>query len=92
MSLAPESCGRRFIPCDAVGPTQVVSVRSSGNLPLGPLPLRGDKALAKAARANWARFIKKVFAATPLVCRATVRIAAPPAAGGSSPGWLTGEF
>lgn len=37
-------------------------------MPLGPPPLSDDTAPAKAARANWARFIKKVFAANPLVC------------------------
>jgi hypothetical protein len=37
-------------------------------LPLGPPPLSDDTAPKKAARATWARFIKKVFAADPLVC------------------------
>ena len=35
---------------------------------LGPIPLAADSACAKTARGNWARFIKKVFAADPLVC------------------------
>ncbi len=37
-------------------------------LSLGPAPISDDTAPAKAARANWARFIKKVFAADPLIC------------------------
>jgi len=37
-------------------------------LPLGPVPLSDDTASGRAARANWARFIKEVFAADPLVC------------------------
>ena len=37
-------------------------------LPLGPPPLSEGTAPAKAARATWARFIMKVFAADPLLC------------------------
>ena len=37
-------------------------------MPLGPAPLSDDTAPTKAARSSWARFIKKVFAADPLVC------------------------
>ncbi|MHB8896858.1 MAG: transposase [Candidatus Geothermincolia bacterium] len=37
-------------------------------MPLGPVPLCDDAPHAKAARASWARFIKKVFAADPPVC------------------------
>ena len=37
-------------------------------LPLGALPLFNDTATAKVSRASWARFIKKIFAADPLVC------------------------
>ena len=36
--------------------------------PLGPIPLSDDTASAKAARGNWARFIKKVFEVDPLLC------------------------
>lgn len=37
-------------------------------MPLGPIPLSDDTACAKAARGTWARFLKKIFAADPLVC------------------------
>lgn len=37
-------------------------------MPLGPVPLSDDTASGKAARANWAQFITKVFAAEPVVC------------------------
>ena len=37
-------------------------------MPLGPIPLCDDAPHAKAARGTWARFLKKVFAADPLVC------------------------
>ena len=37
-------------------------------MPLGPIPLSDDTACAKAARGTWARFLKKIFAAAPLVC------------------------
>ena len=37
-------------------------------MPLGPVPLCDDAPHAKTARASWARFIKKVFAADPLEC------------------------
>jgi hypothetical protein len=35
---------------------------------LKPLPLADEAPHAKAARANWARLIKKVFGADPLEC------------------------
>ena len=37
-------------------------------MPLGPVLLSDDAPHAKVARASWARFIKKVFAADPLEC------------------------
>ena len=37
-------------------------------VPLDPIPLSDDTACAKVARGTWARFLKKVFAADPLVC------------------------
>jgi hypothetical protein len=37
-------------------------------LPLGSVPISDETATTKVARANWARFIKKVFAADPLLC------------------------
>ena len=37
-------------------------------LPFGPAPLSDDTPTARRMRASWARFIKKVFAAEPLVC------------------------
>lgn len=35
---------------------------------LGPSPLSEDTATAKVARANWARFIKKILEVDPLLC------------------------
>jgi len=37
-------------------------------MPPGPVLLSEDAPHAKVARASWARFIKKVFAADPLEC------------------------
>ena len=48
-------------------------------VPLGPIPLSDDTVCAKAARGTWARFLKKIFAADPLVCpdyRGPMRIVA----------------
>jgi hypothetical protein len=37
-------------------------------MPLGPAALSDDTPTARSMRANWARYIKKVFAADPLIC------------------------
>jgi len=36
--------------------------------PLVPFPLSDDTAPAKVARSSWARFIKNIFTADPLLC------------------------
>jgi hypothetical protein len=38
------------------------------NVPLQPVPSADDISTAKTMRVNWARFIRQVFAADPLIC------------------------